>query len=113
MDGLTLELVKQLDTVERIHDLEIYRGEKGQYNWIDIENRKVKQISELASWVIFTDRGYVNFENIRDIKAAGYPVFQVEVDPHYGWVSAGIEIPDLGVIVVYNDNLDNRWRKGN
>lgn len=113
MEGLTLHLIKLLDGVERLHDIDIYRGEKGQHNWIDITHPKMKEISEIASWVIFTDRGHVDFQNVRDIKAQGYGVFQVEVDGHFGWVSAGIEIPDLGVIVVYNDNLDNRWKRRN
>jgi hypothetical protein len=114
VDLLTTELIKQLGNVHsllEVYDIEIYYGQNRENNWIDVTHPMIKPISSMATWVIFTDRGHVNQQAIRDIRNAGYGVFQVEVDPHYGWVTAGISIPGLGVITVYNDNLNNRWKK--
>lgn len=116
MDNLTVELLKQLNNVPRlfeVYDIEIFYGANRENNWIDVNHPKIKPISDLATWVLFTDRGHVNQQSLRDIRNAGYKVFQVEVDPNFGWITAGIEIQDYGVLIVYNDNLENRWRKGN
>lgn len=116
MDVLTVALLKELDGMHEllaIYDIEIFRGKKGQYDWIDITHPKVESIADLATDVVFTKRGHLNQLALRELRNNGYTVFPVEVDKDYGWITAGIKIADLGVIVVYNDNLNNRWRKGN
>lgn len=107
------QLLKMLDNVYRLDDLEIFRGQKGENNWIDIEHPHIRMVVKRAQNIIFTERGHINLANIKAIKDDGvYSVVPVEVDPNFGWITAGIELPQLGIIVVYNDNLDNRWVKG-
>lgn len=107
------QLLKMLDNVYRLDDLDIHRGAKGENNWIDIDHPQIRMVVQRAKNVIFTERGYVNRTVVDAIRADGvYTVIPVEVDPNFGWLIGGIVVPEIGIIVVHNDNLDNRWGKG-
>jgi hypothetical protein len=109
-----VQLISRLDGVHEllaVYDIRVHYGEKGENNWIDVTHPMVEHISELASKVIFTERGHLNYLAIRGLRDAGYTVFPVEVDKDYGWFTAAIDIPGIAVLAVYNSSLDNRWKK--
>jgi hypothetical protein len=63
----------------------------------DHRNKTVRDASELAADVLITANGMCHWNNIEDLKNAGYDVFPIEED-QFGWLLGGIETRK-GIIV--------------
>jgi hypothetical protein len=79
-------------------------------NYIELEYRKIGEISALASEVLFSDRGRLNFAEREAVQREGFTIIQVRISKSKkeylkGWTIAGIVIPRKGVIAFENDYL--------
>lgn len=78
MDNL-IKLLKQLESDDTIESKDI----------LDSGNSLVDDISREAEWLLVTDEGYCNWENMDKLKDEGYSVFPLERD-NFGWLIGGI-----------------------
>jgi hypothetical protein len=98
-------LIYQLEEVRQSEvDYELnYDSETNRY-FIDLEYKKINEISKLASWELFSERGRLQFAAKAALQRAGFTVIQVRASKE-GWLIAGIVIPTKGVIAFENDYL--------
>lgn len=108
-------LIARLEEVQQYNDIRMnYDNESGQF-FYDLDDARVTEISELAGWLLFDDKGRIIMEDKSHLQRSGYRMIMVRSfrdELVSGWLIAGLEVPFRGVIAFENDflfrHIDNK-----
>jgi hypothetical protein len=101
-------LIAKLEEVQQYNNIKMnYDSESGKF-FYDSDDDRVAEISELAGWLLFDDRGRIIMEEKQQLQRSGYRMIMVRSyrdSITSGWLIAGLEIEFRGVIAFENDFL--------